>query len=241
VTALEPLTAQWRAPDVYTSRSTSKTGLLEETRTYLTTYDRLRDHAQVRAALVRDLLPQRSYETRRTIVNAIQQRLVRWLPPPWVLDDLIAFAHTATMPDLASALLVHVARQDALIYAVVQQQIYPLWQRHESELSRSDVQQLLDRVEPEHPEVMRWTVISRQKLAGNVLSILSDYGLLSEHVRRRITAPLVTAPVATHLVRLLLAEGVAADQIAHHPDWRLWLWDSARANHAVATTQLRRI
>jgi hypothetical protein len=32
---------------------------------------------------------------------------------------------------------------------------------------------------------------------------------------------------------LLREEGIAAEDIATHPDWQLWLWDAARVTTAL--------
>jgi len=46
--------------------------------------------------------------------------------------------------------------------------------------------------------------------------------------------PIVPTGVVAHLARLLLAEGLAAEDLALHPDWRLWLWEPERAARALA-------
>jgi hypothetical protein len=79
----------WRASGVYVPTNASKTGLLEETRSFLLALDRLKTPRAARQALVGGELPQRSRETRETIAQVIQQRLTRWCPPMWVYDDLI--------------------------------------------------------------------------------------------------------------------------------------------------------
>ena len=82
----------WRAIGTYLPTNASKTGLLEETRLFLLSLDRLQTISAARQALVDGELPQRSRETRKTIAKIIQQRLLRWSPPAWVYDDLIQFA-----------------------------------------------------------------------------------------------------------------------------------------------------
>ena len=224
----------WRAPRVYLPSLASKTGLLAETRLFLQTLARLGDLAATRRALVDGALPQRARETRETIVQVIHQRLFRWAPPPWVVTDLCAFAADMSHPTLASALLLHVARQDALLYDVVQQVILPRWQEGERLLIRADVQGFLDRAQPSQPEIDGWSHGTREKLAGNVLSILRDYGLLQGTARKEIVEPNVPDAVAEHLVRLLRAEGLSDAAMATHPDWLLWLWDSRRARSLIS-------
>jgi hypothetical protein len=229
----------WRATALYLPTNASKTGLLEETRAFLLALDRLAHIGAARHALVDGELPQRSRETRATIAKIIQQRLTRWSPPAWVYGDLIAFAQDRTQPSLQAALLLHVVRQDALLYDFVQCAIGPRWERGDHVLVRADVQHFLDQALDDHPEIDAWSRETREKLAGNMLSILRDYGLLRGREQKQIVEPLVPAPVVAHLIRLLRAEGVAEGALADHPDWAIWLWDTARARQAIAQTAMQ--
>lgn len=229
----------WRAIGGYLPTNASKTGLLEETRIFLQTLERLRDLGASRQALVDGALPQRARETRETIVTVLQQRLVRWSPPQWVFDDLIAFANDQTQPSLEAALLLHVVRQDTLLYDFVQRELNRRWADGDHTLIRADVQRFLDRALPEHPEIDTWSRATREKLAGNMLSILRDYGLLRGREVRQIVEPVVPDPVVTHLIRLLQEEGIPAEALANQPDWQIWLWSSQRARQAVAALTVR--
>lgn len=228
------LDIRWRATGSYVPLNASKAGLLDETRQYLLTYARLGDIAATRRALIDGGLPQRARETRLTIVTVIQQRLLRWSPPAWVLDDLVTFAHDTYQPSLSAALLLHVVRQDALLYDFVLQLVAPRWESGEHTLVRADVQRFLDQALPAHPEIAGWSHATRQKLAGNVLSILRDYGLLRGREVKQIIEPLAPPPVVDHLLRLLHAEGVRDEALITHPDWRIWLWDQRRIRAAYA-------
>ena len=57
-------------------------------------------------------------------------------------------------------------------------------------------------------------------------------------VSKQIVEPIVPPVVVQHLIRLLQAEGIPLEQVAHHPDWQLWLWDAARAQKAIDNTQV---
>jgi Putative inner membrane protein (DUF1819) len=164
--------------------------------------------------------------------------LTRWNPPDWVLSELAAFANRHDTDALKSALLLHAARQDALLYDVVLQVVGSRWTEHEQEVARVDVQRFLDAAEPSHPEIAGWSRETREKLAGNLLSILRDYGLLVGTATKRIVEPIVPAGVVAHLARLLLAEGFSAEELPLHPDWRLWLWGPERAARALPTLPL---
>ncbi len=219
---------RWRASGLYTAHNASKNGLLEETRLALLTLGRLDDRAAMRRELLDGALPQRSRTTRDIILRVITDRLLAWRPPAWVCADLVAGAARADGRDLCLLLLLHTARQDALLYDVVQEVIWPRWREGVTAVSRTDAQRFLDQALPAHPEIDRWSVATREKLAGNLLTILRDYGLLQGlrgSVTKRITEPVVSPWAAGHLARLLREEDVPSDELAEHPDWRLWLLD----------------
>lgn len=223
----------WRATGVYLPTNASKTGLLDETRLFLQALDQYDSLDAARQDLINGRLPQRSRETRATIVKVIQYRLSRWSPPEWVYHDLIQFAQDSDEQVFQAALLLHVVRQDVLLYDFVQHDIVSRWERGDHLLIRADVQRFLDQSLGEHPEIDMWSRETREKLAGNTLSILRDYGLLRGRERKQIVEPLVPYAVVAHLMRLLREEGVEDDQIQNHPDWRIWLWNSRRARGAL--------
>lgn len=229
---------RWRATAPYTANNASKAGLVEETRLALLAYARLRDSAAVRRELLDGGLPQRSRATRETIVRVIQDRLTAWRPPAWFCDDLMAGAEAPEAPDLRLLLLLHTVRQDRLLYDVLQQVIWPHKQEGLNDIGRVDVQRFLDDALPTHPEIDGWSVATREKLAGNLLTILRDYGLLQGaqgSATKRIVEPVVSPRAAAHLARLLAEEGVDAREIPHHDDWRIWLLDGARARALLTT------
>ena len=231
----------WRATGTYSPKLASKSSLVEEARLFLTTYAQSGDIAEASKVLIDTILPQRSRETRATIVGILRTRLVRWKPPSWVLDDLVTFACDANPDTLRLALLLHTARQDRLLYDFVQQVIVPRWYSGMYKVIRSDVQGFLDKAQEEHSEVLGWSYTTRQRLSNSVLTVLRDCRLLKGEANKHIVAPYVPIQVAHHLIHLLIAEGVAEENMAQHPDWQLWLWDEEQVRKAIAmvTTQER--
>lgn len=231
---------RWRAVGPYLPTSVIKQALLDETRLFLLALARTGDPMAARDSLVSGELPHRSVCSRTTIAKIIKMRLTSWNPPRWVLDDLIAFAKDEHSPALQAALLLHVPRQDALLYDLVQTVIVPRWASGERAISRGDVHRFLDEAETEHPEIDGWSNKTRQMVASNSLTILRDYGLLRGAVSQRekhVVEPVVPTAVANHLVRCLRAEGIADGDLASHPDWRIWLWDTERARQAIAASE----
>ena len=223
---------EWRASGLFRASSALFSGILEETQLFLQTYadqtGSLDERVQfAKRILVEGRLPQRSRSSRESIVDRITRRVIYWGPPPWVLDDLASYASDPSLLALKAALLMHVCRQDRLLYSLVQDVIVPMWDGSQYWIDSSDVQRYLDGAVHQHPEIDSWTRQTRQRIGSTTLSILRDYGLLRGKTRKQIVEPIVPNEAVTHVVKLLRAEGIAEQEIPVHSDWRLWLWDEA--------------
>ena len=97
----------------------------------------------------------------------------------------------------------------------------------------SDIQAFLDASQEEHIEISRWGFETRLRLSRGALATLRDCGLLKGEVNKYIVLPIIPEGVIHHLIRLLKAEGIPQEQMAYHPDWRLWLWSPAQAKAAI--------
>lgn len=228
----------WRAVGPYNANNASKAGLFAETEFALLTYGRLGDLAATLREMRDGGLPQRSRATRVAIVRTIQERLTAWGPPTWVCRDLVACAREGRTADLRLLLLLHTVRQDPFLYDVLQGVVWPRWREGRTAIGRVDVQRFLDAAGSAHPEIERWSLATREKLAGNALTIPRDYGLLQGTrggAAKHIVEPVISPRVAAHLGRLLAAEGFPIDEAPNHPDWRIWLVDAPRARALLAS------
>ena len=124
MTQTSPQETRWRAAGPYLPTLASKAALLEETRLFLVTYGQTNDLEATIQTLLNSTLAQRSRETRMTIIDVIRSRLTRWNPPDWVLQDLVAFANEASLDALRAALLLHVPRQDRVLYDFVRKSLF---------------------------------------------------------------------------------------------------------------------
>jgi hypothetical protein len=217
---------RWRLTGPYLANLTASAGLLDETRRFLLSLGETLDLAKTRQAMIEGGLPQRSRRSRVNIVVLILQRLASWQPPQGVWDDLIGFA--GDLDFLKPALLLHLARQDKLVYDFIQSVILSKWRTGEVMVGSADLQKFLDETQNQHPEIEKWTNATRQRLATTLLATLRDYGLLEGTVKKQITEPPVPPNVISHLIHLLREEGIPESEIPAHPDWNIWLLDESR-------------
>ena len=233
VALASPQETHWRTAGPYLPTLASKAALIEETRLFLVTYDQYNDLDATTQALLHNVLIQRSRSTRNIIVTIIKSRLVRWHPPDWILQDLISFAREPSLDALHTALLLHIPRQDHLLYDFVQDVIMAHRERGEMRVLLSEVQTFLDASQEEHPEIANWSFETRLRLCRGVLATLRDCGLLKGEVNKSLGLPVIPSNVVHHLIRLLKAENIPQEQLASHPDWQLWLWSPAQAQVAI--------
>jgi hypothetical protein len=230
---------RWRADGAYVSTLSSKTTLIDETKTFLRLYAQSGDAIATCHALIAGELPHTSRQTRIAIVKVLRVRLVNWHPPAWVLDALWSFAQDTQSDAFLVALLLHIARQDLLLYEFVQKVLVPQWYEGSHQLIKSDVQGFLDHAQEEHPEVGRWSHSTREHLSQHLLATLRDCLLLKGSLTKQIVLPTIPMSVVQHLLQLLLAEGIPWDEISTHPDWRLWLWEPEQVRTALRAYKLQ--
>lgn len=125
----------------------------------------------------------------------------------------------------------HAALSERLLYRTATEVVYEERVRGKIFIDRDDVLHLLERVEdeggPEYSESVRF------KIAGATLTALRDFGILEGAVKKRI-APVRIAPEVTgYVVFSLKEEGLSANRIVNHPDWKLFLLSPAEAEGAV--------
>lgn len=180
----------WKTQGPYISTLASKASILEETRLFLVTYGQTNDVEATTQILLHNVLAQRSRSTRNTIIKILKLRLTRWNPPAWVTKDLVTFASESNLDALRAALLLHVPRQDHVLYDFAQQVIVPHQEKGEMRVFISDVQTFFDASQNEHPEVLGWSFATRLRESQGILATLRDYCLLKGEVNKYIAIPM---------------------------------------------------
>lgn len=218
------------------ARNSSKGALLPEAHAVFRALSTGKPIAEVQdACLTGRLLRQQARETRRRIWQSLNWRYFFWQPPRWVLADLSEAARgDATDRRFVSLAYLHYVRRDRLTFDFVADALWPLWKANSVEATRDSVLDFLSDYEARDATVRRWRESTRKKLAGNVLSALRDFGLLTGVQRKTLQRPVVVPEVALHLCRLLDGEGLRGRALLAARDWRLFLWEPHDTAAALA-------
>ena len=218
------------------TRNTSKGALVAEAHAVFRALGSGMAFGEVRnACLMGRILRQSARETRHRIWEALHWRYFAWNPPRWVLADLADAARDdATDLRFVGLTYVHYARRDRLTFDFVTDKLCTLWKNRTFQVRRDDVLDFLADQEACHAAVKRWRESPRKKLAGNVLSALRDFGVLTGVQRKCLQRPVVAPEVALHLCRVLDGEGLRGRALLEARDWRLFLWGPHDISLALA-------
>ncbi len=216
------------------SRNSSKGALVAESHAVFRALASGLTIGEVRArCLGGRLLRQPAQETRQRIWEALQWRFFEWNPPAWILQDLMDASQTdLTSPRFVGIVFLHSVRRDRLAFGFVTEKLWSLRRNGVRDVDRSDVMDFLAENIDRQPA--KWRESTRLKVAGNVLSALRDFGVLTGVRRKQLQRPVVSLEVALHLCRLLAAEGLRGRALLEARDWRLFLWDIQDTSHALS-------
>ncbi|MCP4039864.1 MAG: DUF1819 family protein, partial [bacterium] len=128
----------------------------------------------------------------------------------------------------------HHVRRDRLTFDFVTDRLWARFHSKAPAVSRDDVLDFLANYESHDEVIKKWRESTRKKLAGNVLSALRDFGLLTGVQRKSLQSPVVPPSVTLHLCRLLDGEGLRGRALLQAKDWRLFLWEPHDTSLALA-------
>jgi hypothetical protein len=220
---------------LYSSRNTSKGALIEETGQIIAALSSGLPVEEVRKrALEGHILKQRTRISRKRVWELIHYRLFTH-KTSWVLEDLKkTYLKGRHSPDFITLLYLHYCLRDKLTFDFVTQIIWQSWNERKLDLSRNDILAFLDTLSEAQPQIARWTLSSRRKLAGSILTALRDFGLLKGTQKKKIHKPPLPLSTAEHLLHILISEGVRGNEAVDDPTWRLFLLSADEASNVLS-------
>ena len=209
----------------YSSRNTTKGALLAETAAVVGALSSGLSIDEVRVRVLDGLLiPQRTRVSRERVWQTLHYRALGH-GVAWVLEALeAAYRIGPHSPEFVSLLYLLYALRDRLSFDVVTSLIWQRWLDRSLRVTRADVMVFLDELAQAEPQIPRWSLSSREKLSGSILTAARDFGLLQGKQTKSIVRPLLPLDTAEHLLRILTSEGVRGADVLREPTWRLFLY-----------------
>ena len=106
--------------------------------------------------------------------------------------------------------------------------VYPRYTAGYSAISKGDIQSYFDDIVPEHPELTEWSPQTRDKVAGNILTTLRDFGMLEGTQHKRFDRMYVPLPAFVYVLYRLMENGpVTPHCLLNTDDWQLLFLDQS--------------
>jgi hypothetical protein len=200
-------------------------GLIGETRALLRAWQPGEtEQSLAHRALTEDLLGRATAKRVRDIVRVFARRLL--VPTAEPARNLKPLAEAASGPKrvLEDLLWYYTARADPLIWDFTLAKYWPAAERGIDTLSNTGVMEFMWEAEQDGRIVHRWTPELRRDLAGRLMGVLTDFGLLDvlKPSVRRITSFRPVDGAVIYIAHLLHAQGVPDGLIASQTAWSIF-------------------
>jgi hypothetical protein len=187
------------------------------------------------------LFTQKALLSRKRFWYALTSRYFKL--PEWVIEDIIqAYRSGPHSREFISLLYLHYALSDHFTFDFIIRDLWKKWTLQQVNISSDDIFRVLDAHSVSEPQITSWTESTRIKMAGIILSSLRDFGLLEGKQKKKLVKPLLPTTTSTHILRILIAEGVRGNEILSDPTWRLFFCtEEDVAHHLQQLAQKRYI
>ena len=207
----------------YTSGLSAKGALLEETLVVMRHMAQGATVSQVRAMVMDDdLLGKNTVATRASVWKRIQARYLSDAAHARTIAAMVTQA-----PDRQTERLVlfyEFCQATPILRDVTVGCVYPHYAAGFINVDKALIQQYLDDIAGDHPEVTAWSPQTRGKVVSNILAVLRDFGLLAGKVHKQFTPLYVPLPAFVYGLYRMVQEGDTTPQaIIQARDWRLFL------------------
>lgn len=151
----------------------------------------------------------------------------RYLSDPERARALALLRRSLSDPEpLTQVLYFHTVCADALLKALVVEELYPRYQAGRRDLPIDEVIAMVQRWSDEGRTTMHWGKETVARVAQGALATLRDFGLLSGAVNKSLNPPPLTLVAFAFLVKELYTQGQSAAQVLQHTDWRVFFLET---------------
>ncbi len=209
---------------VYTQALAKGGALLPETRILLKTWQPGETGAALGERVLREDTLGRA--TARRVLDIVRVFTLRFLAP----DDAPArhlkrlVARDSVGQIFSDLVLFYTTQQDDLLRDFIVLHYWPAVREGRLSIANSDVRQLILDAEADGRIRTPWSAEIKRDMAGRVLIVLTDFGLLRElkPARREVVPYRPADGTVVYLAHLLHDQGVTDASLAEHPAWALF-------------------
>lgn len=208
----------------YNSTFAGKGTMHTDAKAILQEIDAGRDLDEIRDAVVEDdLLDRRTRHSRSTVWKEVFRRYISERDPEQVatLAHFVTCCATPTAADLV--LFYEYCQGDTLLYNLTVGCTYELYQNARTGIDKVDISEWLSRQEGQHPEIAKWSPLTRSKIASSYLATIRDFGLVTGTKQKEFHKLYVPREAFVYALYHQKDRGIEGKALIESTDWRLFL------------------
>ncbi|MHB2154482.1 BrxA family protein [Calditrichota bacterium GD2] len=160
--------------------------------------------------------------TQEIIVNHFYPRFVNCFYQHAWKDIKLFMSFDNDMSVLKPLLYYFTAKSDDFLYDFIVNEVFRRYYNGQLVISAMDVYEYINSL-PESKFNKIWDESVKRKAGRSVMAILRDFGILEGKKTKTISAPFVPIKVFVYIAFLLYKNGITAERLLKHADWKLFL------------------
>ncbi|MBC8458569.1 MAG: DUF1819 family protein [Deltaproteobacteria bacterium] len=206
----------------YTANITMGAALKEEAKTVLQHVHFGNSNKRIKQLVIEEnLLDKATIASRKNAWGLIEGRYLKNSNCPTnLIAQIVASQKGESIVDWM--LFYHCCLADTLIYDVTVGLTYHRFISGATRIDKPDVISFLEERKKEHPEIEKFSQLTKDKIARNYLTLLRDFGLLEGKVIKYFKTVFVPIEFFVYVVYFLIEQGMATKAILSSDDFNLF-------------------
>jgi len=206
----------------YTANITMGAALKEEARTILQQVHVGNSNERIKQQVMEEtLLSKATIASRKNAWGLIEGRYLKNPHcPTKLVAKIVTSQRGASIVDLV--LFYHCCLADILIYDVTVGLTYHRFISGAARIDKPDIISFLEERKGEHPEIEKFSQLTKDKIARNYLTLLRDFGLLEGKVIKYFKTVFVPIEFFVYVVYFLREQGIPTKAILSSDDFKLF-------------------
>jgi hypothetical protein len=171
--------------------------------------------------LLDNILDKRTLRSRKKVLSAIK---LRFLSNPHIkLKPLIKFINSGISENSKNLIIYyHLCKSEKIVYDLTSKFLYEKFLDGRLGVSKNEALDFLNNQIGAHPELKKWTSITKERVIEHYLAIMKDFGFLKGSKKKEFNIDYVPLEVIMYVVFILLDEGKNVKQVLNSEDFKLF-------------------
>lgn len=166
----------------------------------------------------------RAISTRQAVFRCLNKR---FFSDSRIDMNLTNFLNSSKISNSAKNYIIFykLAKADELVYDITFKLLYYMMISNLQVINTKNIQEFFKKNEKEHPEILKWSVTTKIRLARHYLSIMKDFQFLNGSKLKTLNKPEIPIEAILFLIFYLKKEEKFLEKVLDHEDFKLLILD----------------